>query len=40
MKNSSQNYNKSIKIIKLYKIWNGKNFFYLKVKFMLVANII
>ena len=32
MKNSSQNYNKSIKIIKLYKIWNGKNFFLFKGK--------
>jgi len=32
MKNSKENYNKSIKIIKLYKIWNGKNFFLLKGK--------
>ena len=27
MKNSKENYNNSLKIIKLYKIWNGKNYF-------------
>jgi hypothetical protein len=32
MKNSNHIYNKSIKIIKLYKIWNGKNFFLFKGK--------